>query len=146
MYTHFFISFIVPENINTLKVFFIVSIIFKIHVRRAANRGYSNFPLYMCVCFYLFVYLFMCVTPPNQTKNYTDLKFGTDPLLDQIWNRVFRFFEKVTLRAASLEKVQCHVDFPHISSIASSFILLLFIIYKYCHLYKYLQISIIMCQ
>ena len=27
------------------------------------------------------------------------------------------FFEEVTLRAASLEKLPCHVDFPHISSI-----------------------------
>ena len=58
--------------------------IIKIHVRRAVGRGYSYFHLYMCVCFYLFVHLFMCVTPPGQTKNYTDLKFGTDTLLDHI--------------------------------------------------------------
>ena len=30
----------------------------------------------------------------------------------------FWSFEKVTLRPASLEKLPCHVDFPHISSIA----------------------------
>ena len=32
--------------------------------------------------------------------------------------RVFCFFEKISVTAASLEKLQCHVDFPHISSIA----------------------------
>ena len=33
-------------------------------------------------------------------------------------NRFFGFFEKVTLRAVSLEKLLRHVDFPHISEIA----------------------------
>ena len=30
------------------------------------------------------------------------------------------FFEKMILRATSLEKLPCHVDFPHISLIALS--------------------------
>ena len=42
-------------------------------MRRAAGRRYSYFHLYMRVCMYLCVYLFMCVTPPGQTKNDTDL-------------------------------------------------------------------------
>ena len=43
-----------------------------------------------------------------------ELKFGTHtPIL--IWKWVF---EKITLRAASLEKLPCQVDFPHIASIA----------------------------
>ena len=33
--------------------------------------------VYMCVFMGLFIYVFMCVTPPGQTKNDTDLKFGT---------------------------------------------------------------------
>ena len=61
------------------------------------------------------MYVFICVTPPGQTKNDTDLKFGTHTPLD----RNFGFFaKKITLRAASPEKLPCHVDFPHISSIA----------------------------
>ena len=53
--------------------------VFKIHVRRAAGRGYSPFHLlYVCM------YLFICVTPPGQTENDTDLKFGTHTPLDHI--------------------------------------------------------------
>ena len=51
-------------------------------MRRAAGREYSYFHLYMRVCMYLCVYLFMCVTPPGQTENDTDLKFGTHTPLD----------------------------------------------------------------
>ena len=49
------------------------------------------------------------------TKKATDLKFGTHTPLEIIY--FFSFFEKVTLRAASLEKLPRHVDFPLISSI-----------------------------
>ena len=49
-------------------------------------------------------------------KVATDLKYGTHTALEIIY--FFLFFEKVTMRAASLEKQPCHVDFPHISSIA----------------------------
>ena len=38
--------------------------------------------------------LCMCVTPPGQTKNDTDLKFGTHTPIDLIWKRVFCFFLK----------------------------------------------------
>ena len=53
---------------------------FKIHVTLAAGRGYSYFHLYMCV----FVYVFICVTPPGQAKNDTDQKFGTHTPIDLI--------------------------------------------------------------
>ena len=46
----------------------------KIHVRRAAGRGYSQFHLYMCIC----------VTHPSQTKHDTDLKFSTHTHIDFI--------------------------------------------------------------
>ena len=62
----------------------------KIHVRRAADREYSYFHLYMCVCFSLFVYLFMCVTPPGQTKNDKDTH-SPRPHLRTVF---FLFFQK----------------------------------------------------
>ena len=67
-----------------------------------------------------FLDLSFCTGPPDLMENDTDLKLGTHPLLDLIqkWFFFFCFFEKVTLRAASLEKLPCHVDFPHISSIS----------------------------
>ena len=66
----------------------------------------------------------ICVTPPGQTNNDTDLKFGTHTPIDLIQKLIFRFFEKMTLRAASLEKL---VDFPHNSSIAWFALPLLFL-------------------
>ena len=52
------------------------------------------------------------------TKNDTDLKFGKHTPIDLIWKNFFCFFEKISLTDASLEKLPCHVDFTHISSIA----------------------------
>ena len=80
--------------------------IIQIHLSRAACRGYSYIYLYMCVC----IHLCMCATPPGQTKNDRNRKFGTHTPLDHTY--------KVTLRTASLEKLPCHVDFPYISKIA----------------------------
>ena len=60
----------------------------------------------------------VCPETPGQTKNDTDLKFGTHTPLPHTWKRVFCLPEKVALRAASLEKLPCHMNFPHISSIA----------------------------
>ena len=62
--------------------------------------------------------VFMCVTPRGQTKNDTDLKFGTHTPIDLIKKRAFCFFEKITGTAAGLKKLPCDVDFPHISSIS----------------------------
>ena len=57
----------------------------------------------------------ICVTPPGQTKNDTDLKFGTHwPYLKLFF---FCFFGKISVTGTFLEKLPCHVDFPHISSI-----------------------------
>ena len=46
--------------------------------------------------------VFICVTPPGQTKHDTDLKFSTHTHIDFIKKRVFFLFEKMTLRAAIL--------------------------------------------
>ena len=78
---------------------------FKIHV-----RVFSFIHIYMC-----------CKGPPGQTKNGTDLKFGTHTPLDYIYKWFFiRFFEKVTLRAFSLGKLVCHMDFPPISCVVKT--------------------------
>ena len=45
----------------------------------------------------------VCTGPPDQGKNKRDLKIVTHTLLDYIQKCLFCFFEKVTLRAASLE-------------------------------------------
>ena len=42
----------------------------------------------------------------------------TRNLVNTLPSTISCFFKKVTLRAASLEKLPCHMDFPHISSIA----------------------------
>ena len=52
----------------------------KIQVRRAAGQADYYIHLYMCLCTNLFV----CVTPPGQTKNDKDLKFSTPVPLDPI--------------------------------------------------------------
>ena len=67
---------------------------------------------------YLYICVFIGVTHLGQTKNDTDLKFGAHTPIDLIRKRVFCFFEKMTLRAPSLEKLPCYVDYPHISTIA----------------------------
>ena len=71
------------------------------------------FSLVIYVC-----WLLVCTGPPCQTENDTDLKFGTHAPIDLTEKQVF--VEKMTPEAASLEKLPCHVDFPHISLIALS--------------------------
>ena len=44
-------------------------------------KDIPNFP---CIRVYLFIYVCICVTPPGQTKNDTDLKFGTHTPIDLI--------------------------------------------------------------
>ena len=74
----------------------------------------EDIPNFTCICGYVFI----CVTPPGHTENDTDLKFGTHAPIDLTEKQVF--VEKMTPEAASLEKLPCHVDFPHISLIALS--------------------------
>ena len=75
-----------------------IFLVFEIHVRQQAEG------IFICVSF--------CVTPPDETKNDTDWNFGTHthsptPNLKGFF---FGFFEKVTLRAASLQKLPRHMD------------------------------------
>ena len=69
----------------------------------------------------------ICVKSPNQTIKDTDLKFGTHTSLDLISKNGF-FFEKITSRATSPEKLPCHVDFPHIFSIAVWYFLVVILV------------------
>ena len=50
------------------------------------SRIFLNSLVYLCmyVFIYLCIYLFNCVTSPGQTKNDTDLKFGTHTPIDLI--------------------------------------------------------------
>ena len=86
--------------------------------REASSRPRIFLILCICVCVCVCIYVCICVTPPGQTKIDTDLKFGTNTAIDLILKRVFLFFDQIPVTAASLEKLPCHVDFPHISSIA----------------------------
>ena len=66
--------------------------------------------LYMCI------YVFIFVTSwPNEKLSRPEIWYTRSPR--RHLKTGFCFFEKVTLRAESFEKLPCHVDFPHISSI-----------------------------
>ena len=60
----------------------------------------------------------MGVTPPGQSKNESDLKFGKHTPIDLVYKMIFCFFEKITLTTASLEELPCQDDFLQITSIA----------------------------
>ena len=69
-----------------------------------------------------FVGVSICTGALGQTEIDTDLKFGTHTHFSKPYPKpIFCLFEKVTQGAASLEKLTCHVDFLHISSIALFF-------------------------
>ena len=77
---------------------------------REAGREYSYFHLYMCVCIHV------ChASWPNDDRYRPDIWYTHSP--GPHLKTGFCFFEKATLKAASLEKLPCHVDFSHISSI-----------------------------
>ena len=67
----------------------------------------------MCLCV-------GCTGPPGQTKNDTDLKFGTHTPLDHIQNGFSFFFSKSNPEGRWPKKNLCQMDFQHISSIALS--------------------------
>ena len=57
--------------------------------------------------------VFICVIVSRllaKQKNDTDLNFGTHTPIDLIKNG-FSFFEKITVKAASIEKLPCQVDY-----------------------------------
>ena len=96
-------------------------------MRRAADRGYSYFHLYLLMHFLcVYVSFYVChASWPNEKRYRPEIWYTHSPRP----NLKTAFFEKATLRAASLEKLLCQVDFPHISSIA--FFMYLFI--YLCH-------------
>ena len=66
----------------------------------------------ICTCEYVNGFA-GCLEPLGQTKNDTDLKLGT--YTPYLITGLLIFFEKVSV---SLENMPCHLNFPHISSIA----------------------------
>ena len=73
----------------------------------------ERFFIYSYVC--LWVGVFVCTRPSDQTKNNIDLNTGTHTVWAISKDVVFYHFEKMTPRPASLEKLPCHVDFTPIS-------------------------------
>ena len=87
----------------------------------------EDIPNFTCICVYLCIYLYMyfChASWPNQKRYRPVIQYTYShwPYLKRFF---FCFFEEMTQRAASLEKLACHGDFLHISSIA--FFIYLFI-------------------
>ena len=81
--------------------------------------NYSQNPRAECF-FFSFLYSYMCVClfvshSLTKLKTVQTLNLAHILLFTIIQNP---FFEKATLGATSLEKLPCHVDFPHISSIS----------------------------
>ena len=62
------------------------------------------------------VYILCHASPPNEKQYRPEIRHSYSHWL--YLKRVFCFLEEITLTAASLDKLPCHVDFPHISSIA----------------------------
>ena len=57
---------------------------------------------------------------PNETRYRPEIQSPHSPI--PYLKIGFRYFEQTTLRRASLEKLSCHVNFSHISSIALLFL------------------------
>ena len=78
---------------------------------------------YVCIylCMYLFIYL--CHTSGPKENRYRPENWHINSQWPYLKTVIF-FFEKITMRAACLKKLPCHVDFPHISSIAFFHIIL----------------------
>ena len=74
----------------------------------------------MCVCWSVYTVPFC-----HDEKRYRPGIWYTDSPRPYLKTFFFCFLEKVTLRAANLEKLPRHVDFPHISSIVSNYYLFL---------------------
>ena len=86
-----------------MKPYFLV-VIFKSRWHAKGGGRDCRICLYIClsVCQCVFVNMFVHPQTPDQTKNARDLKFCNHAPLDHTSN--------VTLRAASLETLLCHVD------------------------------------
>ena len=68
----------------------------------------ENIPNFTCICVYfLCVYVFFCVTPPGQTKNDKDLKFGTlSPTKQKFWFYKWNFLNFLKEQKSLFKKVK----------------------------------------
>ena len=67
---------------NTVIITYVAMAIYEFIFTPRTELLISPAGLFLCVC--VFIYVFMCVTSPGQTKNDTDLKFGTHTPIDLI--------------------------------------------------------------
>ena len=84
--------------------------------REASSRSTIFLFSLVYVCMYVFIYL--ChASWGNEKRHRPEIWYARSPRPYLKISFLF-FSKKVTLRAANLEKLPCHVDFPHISSFA----------------------------
>ena len=81
----------------------------------------SRSRIFLISLVYMWMYVLCHASWPNEKRYRPEIRhtYSHWPYL----KRVFGFFEEITLTAASLDKLPCHMDFRHISSIALFLIL-----------------------
>ena len=78
----------------------------------------SRIFLFSLVYVFIHVFIHLChASRPNEKRYRPEIGY-TYSHRPYLKHGLFVFFEKIPVTAASLEKLPCHVDFPHISSIA----------------------------
>ena len=79
--THIFIrNTILFEKVSSREINLFLCLFKNQNPREASSRS----RIFLISLVYVFIYICMCVTSPGQTKNKTDLKFGTHTPIDLI--------------------------------------------------------------
>ena len=92
-------------------------ILFFQNPREASSRSriFLNSLVYLCISVIVCVCIYVChVSWPNE-KRYRPEIWHTYSHWPYLKTFFFCFFDQITVTTASLEKLPCHVDFPHIS-------------------------------
>ena len=81
------------------------------------SRILSILLVYVCICEFVCLFIFCHASQPYKKLYRPEIwtTYSNRPYLKPF------FFEKITVTAASFEKLSCHLDFPYISSIAFPF-------------------------
>ena len=124
----------------------IVSYLVEIHVTQAEyqnpretsswSRIFIISLVYLCMYLFMCVFIYLChVSCPTEKRYRPEIRHT----YSHCWSNLkmgFCFFEKILMTAASLEKLPCHVDLPHISSIA---LLIIFFIILSSYFFKFIN-------
>ena len=79
-----------------------------------------DFPHISSIAFFMYLFIYLCHASWQKEKRYRpEIRYIRSSRL-HLETGFFCCFEKVTMSVACLEKLPCHVDFSHISSIALS--------------------------